>query len=131
MNESVGLHEGNYLLFSAKHYDNIFYDTVEFQEDLKRFAYIKRLFNQYQKDGELKERLILNHLVVIFNMWPIGAIPMLFLKLKDYEVLLKTFLTYMDRMPEKIEGIGYDARTILNSEIPLDENILSILKKNV
>lgn len=126
----VGLTEASFLVFAAKHYDNIFYDTFEFQEDLKRFVYIKRLFNQYRKTGEIKERLIINHLVVIFNMWSIGAIPMLFVKLKGYEDILKTFLVYMERMPEAIVGIGIENRTILSKDINIDNNILSLLEAN-
>lgn len=122
--EEVGLTEQNFLIFAAKHYENIFYDTLEFQEDLKRFAYIKRLFNHYQKLGELKDRLIINHLVIIFNMWPNGSIPMLFVKLKGHEILLKTFLTYMERMPNQVKGIGIDNRTINNSDIELDLDVL-------
>lgn len=127
--QTIGLTEANFLLFAAKQYDNIFYDTLEFQEDLKRFAYIKRLFNQYQRGGELKERLILNHLVVIYNMWPQGATPMLFVKLKGYESLLKTFLTFMERMPEQIVGIGVEHRTIISAEISIDEKVYNLLKK--
>lgn len=129
-NAVVGLSEANFLIFAAKHYDNIFYDTIEFQEDLKRFAYLKRLFNQYQRTGEIKERLALNHLIIIFNMWPIGAIPMLFLKLRGYEEILKTFLVYMERMPEEIHGIGIEQRTILNKDIGFDMNIMKILENN-
>lgn len=127
--QQIGLTEANFLLFAAKHYDNIFYDTLEFQEDLKRFAYIKRLFNQYRRGGELKERLILNHLVVIYNMWPVGATPMLFVKLKGYEDLLKTFLIFMERMPDAILGIGVEHRTIVSSEIPIDNSVLELLRK--
>lgn len=130
MNDNVGLNEANFILFAAKHYDNIFYDTVEFQEDLKRFAYLKRLFNHYQKTGEIKERLVLNHLVVIFNMWPSGAIPMLFVKLHSYESILKTFLVYMDRMPESISGIGLPPRTIESKCINIEQSILNMLEKN-
>ena len=129
MNEEIGLNEANFVLFAAKHYDNIFYDTGEFQEDLKRFAYLKRLFNQYRRTGELKERLILNHIVVIYNMWPIGATPMLFLKLHGYEDLVKTFLTFMDRMPDQISGIGLENRTILSADINIDNHVLEVLKK--
>lgn len=129
MNRQIGLSEANFLIFAAKWYDNVFYDTFEFQEDLKRFAYVKKLFNQYQKSGDLKERLIINHLVVIFNMWSEGAIPMLFLKLKGYESLLKTFLLYMDRMPESVVGIGIEQRTINNSDIPLDINVMNCLRR--
>lgn len=128
MNDSIGLSEANFLLFAAKHYDNIFYDTIEFQEDLKRFAYLKRLFNQYQKTGEIKERLALNHLIVIFNMWPIGAVPMLFVKLKGYESILKTFLVYMERMPHEVRDIGIERRTILSNEINIEDDILRLLE---
>lgn len=130
MTEKIGLSEANFLIFAAKQYDNIFYDTIEFQEDLKRFAYIKRLFNHYKKTGEIKERLVLNHLVVIFNMWPMGAVPMLFLKLRGYESILKTFLVYMERMPEVIKGIGVEQRTIISSEIEIDDNIMQLLRSN-
>lgn len=129
--DEIGLTEQNFLLFAAKHYDNVFYDTTEFQEDLKRFAYIKRLFNHYNKQDELKDRLILNHLVIIFNMWSTAAIPMLFVKLEGYEVILKTFLTFMERMPNEIKGIGLNRREIKSSEIPIDENIMRLLKSNV
>lgn len=125
----IGLTEANFTIFAAKHYDSIFYDTIEFQEDMKRFAYVKRLFNQYRRGGELKERLILNHLVVIYNMWPLGATPMLFVKLKGYEDLLKTFLTFMERMPDSIVGIGVEHRTIYSSDIVENQEVLEALKK--
>ena len=131
MSEVVGITEANFLLFASKHYENIFYDTIEFQEDLKRFAYIKRLFNQYKRGGELKERLILNHLVTIFNVWPTGAIPMLFVKLRGYEEILKTFLHFMERMPDRIVGIGIEMRTINSNDIELDQYVLGILELDV
>ena len=62
------LDEFNFLLYAAKHYDNPqCYDTVEFYDDLKRFKYIKRLLNRYVEEGDLKERLILNHIIVLNN----------------------------------------------------------------
>jgi hypothetical protein len=130
MSNSIGLSEANFLIFAARHYDNIFYDTLEFQEDLKRFAYLKRLFNQYHKTKEIKERLALNHLIVIFNMWPTGAVPMLFVKLQGYESIVKTFLSYMDRMPTEISNIGLDKRTIRSSDIEIDEFVMELLQKN-
>lgn len=122
MKQNIGLNDANFMIFAAKHYDNIFYDTYEFQEDLKRFAYVKRLFNHYLRNNELKERLIINHLVVIFNMWPTGAIPMLFLKLDKYKQILKTFLVFMGRLP--IEAPEY-------SDINIDFNLMEYLKNNV
>ena len=68
------LTEKNLLLYAAKHYSNPkFSDIDDFNEDLKRFKYIKRLLNRYIESDELSERLILNHLIVIFNMFGIEA----------------------------------------------------------
>lgn len=128
--KKIELTEANFQLYAAKYYDNIFYDVIEFQEDLKRFAYVKRLFNHYQKTNDLKDRLILNHLVVIYNVWPNLATEMLFLKLGGYETILKTFLTYMERMPDTIGAIGLEKRVILSRDIELDFTILEMLRKN-
>lgn len=124
----IGLNEANFLLFAAQHYDSIFPDTVEFIDDLKRFAYVKRLFNQYKEKGVLKERLILNHIIIIFNMWGSAAIPMLFLKMSGSETCLKTILTYMQLMPDKIENIGLEKNTFINKDIPIDTNLWNKLK---
>lgn len=116
----VPLTEANFVLYAAQHYDSPFPDDIEFQEDLKRIIYIKRLFNAYQEGSPLKERLILNHLIVVYNMFGEHATPMLFFKLQGHEILLKTFLSFINRMPAKIVGIGPNGKTINNTEIPLD-----------
>ena len=74
------LDDSNFLLYAASNYDNPqCYDTDEFYDDLKRFKYLKRLFNRYKETGELKERLILNHLIVIYNVFgPMPATRLLF-----------------------------------------------------
>jgi hypothetical protein len=125
------LDELNFILFAAKHYDNPqCYDTIEFYDDLKRFKYIKRLFNRYIEEGDLKERLILNHIMILNNMFgPINTARMLFLKCRGMEELLKPFLIFLNILPEKIENIGIENRTINTSEIPLNENILNELRK--
>lgn len=128
MSEHISLTEANFQLYAAKYYDNVFYDVIEFQEDLKRFAYIKRLFNSYRKTGDLKERLILNHIIVIYNMWPNIATSMLFLKLRGYEDILKSILIYMERMPDVIIGIGLEKRTILSKDIVGDEYVIGALR---
>lgn len=124
------LDETNFLLYAAKHYDNPHcYDTLEFYDDLNRFKYIKRLFNRYEESGELKERLIVNHLTVLYNIF--GAEPatrMLFLKLKDHYHFLKPFLVLMGYMPEIIRGIGFENETVISSDIHMDENIVGILR---
>lgn len=124
------LDETNFLLFAARCYDNPqCYETYEFQEDLNRFKYVKRLFRRYNEQGELKERLILNHIVIINNVFGINAPRMMFMKMRGYESQLKTFLVYLNLMPESIEKIGIDCRTILNKDIEVDKNILDRLKK--
>lgn len=127
------LDESNFLLFAARHYDNPqCFDTIEFYEDLKRFKYIKRLFNRYLEEGELKERLILNHIVVLFNLFGVQpAIKMLFLKCKGQESLLAPFLIALNNLPERVEGIGVENRTIITSDIPLDFTIVNALRKNL
>lgn len=121
--------ETNYIIYAAKHYDSLFPDTLEFNEDLKRVVYLKRLFNVYKETGEVKDRLILNHLIVLFNMFGEHATPMLFLKLKGHERTLKTFLTFLGRMPETINKIGLAGTVIVNKDIPLDTDLLDKLNK--
>ena len=68
-------------------------DEAEFFDDLKRFKYLKRLFNKYQETGEIKERLVLNHLMILYNLFGgVGTTKMLFFKLRDYDSILKPFL---------------------------------------
>lgn len=122
------LTEANFLVYAAQHYDNVFSDTLEFYEDLKRIVYIKRLFNIYLERGELKERLILNHLIILYNMFGNHATSMLFLKLQGYESLLKTFLCFINRMPDIVPDISTEVK---NSSIPLNTEVWKVLKKNV
>lgn len=124
------LDESNFLLYAAKHYDNPqCFDTLEFYEDLKRFKYIKRLLNRYVDDGDLKERLILNHIVVIFNLFGVhAAVRMLFFKCKGLERFLTPFLISLNNLPERVEGIGLENKTILTSDIEIDQNIVRALR---
>jgi hypothetical protein len=125
------LDETNSLLYAAKYYDNPHcYDTVEFYEDLNRFKYIKRLLNKYQEGGELKERLIINHLIVIYNVF--GAVPgtrLLFLKLKDQLPLIMPFLVLMGTLPDVVENVGIENRSINTSDITMDPYIVDVLRK--
>jgi len=125
------LDETNFLLYAAKHYDNpSCFDTVEFYEDLSRFKYLKRLFSRYLETGELKERLILNHIIVLYNLFGVPATTrMLFLKLKDYYPLLKPFLVFLNYCPERVENIGIEGKTIITSNIPMDTKIVNLLRK--
>lgn len=124
------LDETNFLLYAAKHYDNPqCFDTMEFYEDLARFKYIKRLLNRYEESGDLKERLIINHLIILYNVFGIAATKMLFFKLDGYYNMLKPFMVLLGHMPEVIHGIGIENKTIRSSDIAMDENIVRILRK--
>ena len=117
------LNEENHLLFAIKYYENPHAATMEdFEEDLKRFKYIKRLLKKYVVQGELKHHLILNHLIICFNVFSEGTIPLLFFKIeKEYWSVLKTFLVFLNRIPDYPKSglddipIDKEANVILNS----------------
>ena len=125
------LDDSNFMLYAAANYDNPqCYDTDEFYDDLKRFKYLKRLLNRYKETGELKERLILNHITVIYNVFgPTPATRLLFFKLEGYYDLLKPFLVLMGHMPEKVENIGPFDRTYKDVDIEMEESIIKVLRK--
>ena len=73
----------------------------DFEEDMKRFKYIKRLLKKYMTQGDLKHHLILNHLIICFNVFGEGTITLLFYKIdKEYWTILKTFLVFLNRIPD-------------------------------
>lgn len=123
--------ETNFLLYAAKHYDNPHcYDTIEFYEDLNRFKYVKRLLNKYQESGDLKERLIINHLTVIYNVFgAIAGTRLLFLKLQDQLHLIKPFLLLMGTCPDVVEAIGLEGKDIHTSDITMDPYVVETLRK--
>lgn len=96
------LNENNYLLFAIKFYNNPQSVTMEdFQSDLKRIRYVKRLLKKYKNGGELKTHLILNHLIILFNVFDDAAVPLLFYNLEeDLWSLIKSFLIFLNRLPE-------------------------------
>ncbi len=108
------LNESNYLLFAIKFYDNPQAVTRDdFEDDLKRIKYIKRLLKRYKNNGELKVHLILNHLTVLFNVFNEAAIPLLFYNLeKDLWPCIKSFLIFLERVPNypknDVDGIKAD-----------------------
>ena len=123
------LNDDNFLMFAMKEYNDIqCTDIEEFYDDLKKIKYIKRLFNIYKNTGQLKERLILNHLIVFYNVFPLqSGTRILFYKIeKDFWPMLKTFLIFLDRMPEKIDSIR--GEVIRTSDIQLDEGIVTRLR---
>lgn len=122
--------ESNALLYAAKHYENPnCFDTVEFYEDLNRFKYIKRLLNKYVEGGEIKERLIINHLTVIYNVFGVEAgTRLLFLKLKEHLHLIKPFLVLMGTCPETVKAIGVEGLDIHTDQIEDSKEVVDILR---
>lgn len=121
------LNDTNFMLYAAKAYDiKKSSGADEFYEDLKRFQYLKRLFKRYEEADELKIRLILNHIIVLYNCFGLEATNMLFFKLKEYHPQLKPFVLFLNYMPELI---NYEETVVRNSDIPLDQNIVRELRK--
>tara|TARA_B100000700_G_scaffold314449_1_gene401050 strand:+ start:433 stop:804 length:372 start_codon:yes stop_codon:yes gene_type:complete len=108
------LNESNYMLFAIKFYDNPQAVTKDdFESDLKRIRYVKRLLKRYKNTGELKIHLILNHLIILFNVFNEATVPLLFYNLEeDLWPSIKSFLVFLDRIPEfpktKISNIDVD-----------------------
>lgn len=124
------VNEDNFVLFAAKHYNNPqCYDTEEFYDDLKRFKYIKRLFNRFEVTGDLKERLILNHILILYNVFGEAATVMLFVKLKEHYPMLKPFLVLINRMPDKIVGVETRENIVYSYDIAMNQQIINALRK--
>lgn len=124
------LTEDNFLIYAIKHYNNPSCRGIQdFNDDLRRLRYIKRLLGRYRQTGEVKERLVINHLVVFFNVFGVeAATRMLFFKIKEsLWPELKTFLVYLNYMPQVV--IVSNGLKLPESEIPLDQVLVEILRK--
>ena len=117
------LNEENFLLFAIKHYENPQAVTKEdFEKDLNHFRYIKRLLKRYKNSGELKTHLLINHFIILYNIFGDAATPMFFYKIEDnLWSSVKTFIVFLNRLPEY-------PRTYIH-EIPLDDKCLEELEK--
>jgi len=122
------LNDENYMLFAAKYYENAHCnDLLEFHDDLKRIRYIKRLFKKYEQTGELKDRLIFNHLIVLYNVFEHRASTrMLCFKLHDQLQYLKPFLMFLNYWRTDIGLV--DNKKIIDTDISLDEGIVKLLR---
>jgi hypothetical protein len=119
----------NILLYTVKAYEKPNCIMSEFKQDVKRFNYLKRLFLRYRKYDELRERLVINHLVVIYNVFGVEvATRILFYKIhKDDYSALKTYLLFLNYMPEIIRGIKDE--DIFSSDIAVDMKIAEVLRQ--
>ena len=96
------LNSDNFLLFAIKHYENPQAVTKEdFEKDLNHFKYIKRLLKRYKNGGELKIHLLLNHFIILYNIFGEATTPMLFFKIEnDLWSSMKTFIVFLGKLPE-------------------------------
>lgn len=122
------LNDDNFLIYAMKNYNSPNCIISEFHDDIKRIKYIKRLIRKYKITKDLKERLILNHIIVLSNVFGAEATTrILFYKIdeKDYDVL-KTFLIFLNLLPKIVSGIN--GRNINTNVISLDWNVVSRLR---
>ena len=130
MNLFDDLNEKNYVHFAMKYYMNNQCTSIEeFNEDLNKIKYVKRLFNRFLETGELRTNLIMNHLIVIYNVFETeAATRMLFFKVeKRFHSILKPFLLFMERLPKVVKGI--DGKDVVVNDIPLNEMTVKELRK--
>lgn len=106
------LNEDNYIMFAIKHYENPHAVTQEdFYEDLKRFKWIKRLLKRYQTTGILKSHLLINHFIILYNVFGEAATPLLFFKIdRELWPVVKSFVVYLGRLPEYPRSVLHDIK---------------------
>lgn len=129
---TIELNDDNFLIYAIKNYQNPgMTGMAELEDDLKRFKYLKRLFNKYLKTGDPNERLIINHLILLYNVFGNATTKMLFYKTdeKHYSIL-KTFLIFLNRIPiEEVysKGLVPEGKNI--NDIILDDKLIKVLRK--
>ena len=117
------MNDNNYILFAIKHYDNPQAVTEDdFYEDMKRFKWIKRLLNKYKNSGDLNVHLLMNHFIILYNVFGEATTPLLFYKIdKELWGVLKTFIVFLGRLPEYPKSQLHD--------VPLDKKCMKTLKE--
>jgi hypothetical protein len=124
------LNDKNFLIYCASHYDNARYiSTEDFFEDLNRIKYIKKLITRYIENGELKERLILNHIIVLNNCFGADVCcKILYFKLKSQMKYIKPFLVLLNILPERLLNVGNE-KVVDTDLIDMDQEIVAKLRK--
>lgn len=119
------LTENTFIQIAMHWYDNIQCTTIEeFEEDIKRFMYLRKLFSRYKDNNDLKERLVLNHLIILHNVFGVITPELLFFKIdKKFWGVLATFMLYLNIMPEEIPELD-----IRLSDLELDQEVITKLR---
>lgn len=123
----IELNDETFLLYAVKNYNNPSCTGIrEFQDDLKRFKYIKRLLRRYKKTEKISERLILNHIILLHNVFQESLVPIIFYKIEEeHWPQIKTFLVFLNYLPD-----NYQITKSLNeTDVQLDEIIITKLRK--
>jgi hypothetical protein len=123
------LTDDNFLLYCANRYDNQYASTEDFIEDMNRIKYVKKLITRYMEGGELKERLILNHIIILNNCFgPEDLCKILYLKLNNQMKYIKPFLVLLNILPDKLYKVNKE--TVVDTNlISMDEHIVAKLRK--
>lgn len=124
------LNDGNFLIYAAKSYDRPQILQAEFEDDLKRIKYIKRLLRKYRQTGDCKERLILNHIIILSNVFGVEAsVNMLFFKVdEDDYPALKTFLLFLNYLPNRLT-VTFNRYQLKQEDITVDLEIAKRLRE--
>ena len=130
MDDSEILNEKNYLVYTARHYlVNQYYTDDEYLEDINRIKYIKKLITRYIENEDLKERLILNHIITLLNCFGSEVLnKILYLKLKPQMKQIKPFLVFLNILSDKIVNVGGEG-IVYTDSIPMDTEIINKLRK--
>lgn len=119
------------MLYAAQNYENSSRATeIEFYGDLNRIKFILKMFKRYEKDNVINERLILNHIILLYNVFHHEAMTkMLVWKLRGYLHMLKPFLVLLNYWPEKILHVGAPNSNLIGTDISMDSKIVGLLRK--
>lgn len=129
MDNMIDLTPETVMIYAVKAYERPTYIKSDLKEDLKHLSYVRRLFRRYHQYGELRERLILNHIVILYNIFGVPAATRLLFyhtRPEDYAIL-KTFLVFLNYMPERVTGIN--GKTIISSDLQPDAIVVDVLRK--
>lgn len=124
------LTSNNFLIYAAQNYNNpTCTSTEEFNEDLRRLKYIKKLCTKYVESGDLKERLILNHIIILHNVFdPVTLCRILYLKMSEYFHIIKPFLLMLGILQNRIYNVKKEGIVDLDS-LAMDPVVVGVLRK--